>query len=45
MILFNVNVGDLMLDKLRVKYYGFFDVCWENCWVSISDFYLYQYKI
>ena len=23
MIMFNVNVGDLMLDKLRLKYYGF----------------------
>ena len=37
LILFNVNVLDLMLDKLRVTYYGFFDVYWENCWVSISD--------
>ena len=33
---YNANVGDLTLNKLRVKYYGLFDVCWDNYWMSTS---------
>ncbi len=36
MILFNVNKGDLTLNKLRVKYYRLYDVCWANRWISTS---------
>ncbi len=36
MIVFNVNKGDLTLNKSRVKYYGLFDVCWKNRWISTS---------
>jgi len=39
LFVFNANVGDLRdltLNKLRVKHYGLFDVCWANCWISTS---------
>ncbi len=43
MIMFNVNVGDLMLDKLRLKYYGFL-MCVGRIAGLVFRIFTYQYK-